>query len=110
MLPIKKKKNPIHLQLKVKIELEKLLNAGDIEKLSNCSDQLFFSPIVITVKMDQSLKKALDSKILNKEIHKNKYRMPNIDSLIQTIFETLSNEPQEGLLYNIRFAVRIQPA
>ena len=57
---------PIHLQPKVKIKLEKLLNEGHIEKLTNCSDQFFISPIVITVKKDQSIKIALDSKILNK--------------------------------------------
>ena len=90
----KGRKVPIHLQPKVKIELEKLLNDGDIEKLTNCSDQFFISPIVITVKKDQSIKIALDSKILNKAIHKNKYQMPNIDSLIQTISETLSTAPQ----------------
>ena len=86
---------PIHLQTKVKIELEKLLKEGHIEKLTNCSDQFFISPIVITVKKDQSIKIALDSKILNKAIHKNKYQMPNIDSLIQTISQTLSTAPQE---------------
>ena len=86
---------PIHLQPKVKIELEKLLNEGHIEKLTNCSDQLFISPIVITVKKDQSIKIALDSKILSKAIHKNKYQMPYIDSLIQMISQTLSTAPQE---------------
>ena len=45
---------PIHLQPKVKIELEKLLNEEHIEKLTNCSYQFFISPIVITVKKDQS--------------------------------------------------------
>ena len=91
----KGRKVPIHLQPKVKIELEKLLNEGHIEKLTNCSDQFFISPIVITVKKDQSMKIALDSKILNKAIHKNKYQMPNIDLLIQTISQTLSTAPQE---------------
>ena len=38
----KGRKVPIHLQPKVKIELEKLLNEGHIEKLSNCSDQFFY--------------------------------------------------------------------
>ena len=46
----KGRKVPIHLQPKVKIELEKLLNEGHIEKINNCSDQFFISPIVITVK------------------------------------------------------------
>ena len=91
----KGRKVPIHLQPEVKIELEKLLNEGHIEKLNNCSDQFFISPIVIAVKKDQSIKIALDSKILNKVIHKNKYQMPNIDSLIQTISQTLSTAPQE---------------
>ena len=87
---------PIHLQPEVKIELEKLLNRGHIEKLTNCSNQFFISPIVITVKKDQSIKIALDSKkILNKAIHKNKYQMQKIDLLIQTISQTRSTAPQE---------------
>ena len=85
----------IHLQPKVKIELEKLLNEGHIEKLNNCSDEFFISPIVITVKKDNSIKIALDSKILNKAIHKNKYQMPNKDSLIEKISQTLSTAPQD---------------
>ena len=54
----------------------------------------FISPIVITVKKDQSVKIALNSKILKKAIHKNKYQMPKIDSLIQTISQALSTAPQ----------------
>ena len=71
------------------------MNEGHIEKLTNYSDQFFISPKNITVKKDQSIKIALDSKILNKAIHKKKYQMPNIDSLIQTISQTLSTAPQE---------------
>ena len=66
----KGRKVPIRLQPKVKTELEKLLNEGHIEKLTNCSDQFFISSIVITVKKDQSIKIELDSKILNKAITK----------------------------------------
>ena len=91
----KGRKVPIQLQSKVKIELEKLLIEGHIEKLTNCSDQFFISPIVITVKKDQSIKIALDSKILNKSIHKNKCKMPNIDSPKQKISQSLSTAPQE---------------
>ena len=79
---------PIHLQSKEKIELEKLLNEGNIEKLSNCSDQFFISPIVITVKKDHFIKTALDSKILNQAMHKNKYQLPNIDSLFRKHCQT----------------------
>ena len=91
----KGRKVPIHLQTKAKIEHEKLLNEDYIEKLTNCSDPFFISSTVITVKKDRSIKIAFDSKILNKAIHKNKYQMPNIDSLIQTISQTLSTAPQE---------------
>ena len=72
-----------------------MLYERHIDKLKNCSDQFFISPIVITVKKDQSIKIALDSKILNKAIHKNKYQMPNIDYSIQTISQTLSTAQQE---------------
>ena len=58
----KGRKVPIHLQPKVMIELKKLLNKGHIEKLTNCSDQFFISPIV-TVKKDKSIKIALVPKI-----------------------------------------------
>ena len=63
----------INLLDKVSDELKKLTEQGHIEKLQECSDKNFISPIVITVKKDKSVKLALDSKILNKAIHKNKY-------------------------------------
>ena len=73
----KGRKVPIHFQPKVKIELEKLLNEGHIENLNNCSDQFSVSPIVITVKKkDQSIKIALDSKILNKLFIKTSIKCP----------------------------------
>ena len=86
-----------------------MLSDGHIEKLYNCSDQFFISPTVITVGKDQSIKMASDSKIRNKAIHKNKYQMPNIDSLIQTISQkTVKRTARDGLLDNIRFASSIQ--
>ena len=82
---------PINSQPRVSEELERLQTEGHIKKLSSCSDEHFISPIVITVQKDQSIKLALDSKILNKAIHKNKYQMPNIDMLIDTISQHLTN-------------------
>ena len=76
-------------------ELERLQTEGHIEKLSSCSDEHFISPIVITVKKDQSIKLALDSKVLNKAIHKNKYQTPNIEMLIDSISQHLT-ETQDG--------------
>ena len=82
---------PIDLQPRLTAELERLQTEGHIEKLFSCSDEHFISPIVITVKKDQSIKLALDSKVLNKAIHKNKYQMPNIEMLIDTISQHLAH-------------------
>ena len=51
---------PNNLRDRVNSESKKLLEEGHIEKLNNCSDQYFISPIVITVKRDQTRKLALD--------------------------------------------------
>ena len=61
---------PINLQPVVNAELKNLLQKKLIIKLNSCSDKNFISPIVITVKRDKTVKLALDSKILNKSIHK----------------------------------------
>ena len=66
--------------------------------LKNCQlaqDQFLISSIVIAVMKDISIKIALDSKIRNQAIHKKKSQMPNIDSLNQTISQTLSNVLQK---------------
>ena len=81
----------IPLNLRPTAELERLQIQGHNEKLSSCLDEHFLSPIVITVKKDQSIKLVLDSEVLNKAIHKNKYQMPNIDMLIDTISQHLIN-------------------
>ena len=53
---------PIHLQERIEVELNKLIDQKHIIKLDKCSDKQFISPIVITVKKDQTVKLALDSK------------------------------------------------
>ena len=55
--------------------------------------------IVITVKRDKIVKLALDSKILNKSIHKNIYQMPNIDNLIDTIQPNLNRNASHEAAY-----------
>ena len=80
----------INLQEKVNTELKKLLDEKHIVKLSSCPDKYFISPIVVTVKKDQTIKLALDSKVLNKAIHKKKYQMPNIDTLVESISQQIS--------------------
>ena len=84
---------------KVSDELKKLSEQGHIEKLQECSDKNFISPIVITVKKDQSVNLALDSKVLNKAIHKKKYQMPNIDSLIDSISQHINDSNHGDNVY-----------
>ena len=90
---------PINLQPLVNIELKKLLDEKHIIKLNSCSDKKIISPIVITVKRDKTVKLALDSKILDKSIHKNKYQMPNIDNLIDTIQQNLNTSASQQTAY-----------
>ena len=90
---------PINLRDKVNAELRKLLAEKHIIKLSSCPDNFFISPIVVTVKKDQTIKLALDSKVLNKSIHKNKYQMPNIDTLIESISQQISAPASQNITY-----------
>ena len=86
---------PINLQERVNNEIKKLLEERHIEKLNNCSDHYFISPIVMTIKRDQTIKLALDSKTLNKSIHKNKYHMPNFETLMDSKSQIITNYKTE---------------
>ena len=100
---------PISLQEKVDKEIHRLINEGHIIKLQECSDKYFVSPIVITVKKDGSIKLALESRELNKQLHKNKYQMPNIDELIDGVSQTIAEKKiGECILYNIGFHICVR--
>ena len=45
---------------------------------------------MITVKRDKTIKIAMDSKVVNKAVHKNKYHMQNIDCLMDNISQSVS--------------------
>ena len=83
---------PLHLTEKVGKEIQHLLNTNQIIKLEKCSDQVFISPVVITVKHDQSIKLALDSKLLNDAIDKYYYLVIIVIKLIITKGSTLDHE------------------
>ena len=83
--PIQQKGRPLHLLEKLERELDKLIEDKQISKLEKCPEDIFVSPVVITVKKDKSVKIALDSKKLNKAIHKNKYQMQSIDHLVDAV-------------------------
>ena len=83
---------PLHLLDNVKTELNRMEKEGHIIKLNKCDEDCFISPIVITRKKDGSIKLALDSKLLNNQIFKNKYQMLNIHELIDNIALQLSSK------------------
>ena len=101
LTPIQQKgrRVPITLQEKVDKEIEKLLGQGHIQKLEECSDKYFVSPIVITVKKDGSVKLALESREINKQVHKNKYQMPNIEELMDIVGQTISERKQGDVFF-----------
>ena len=101
IIPVQQKgrRVQVHLQERVEKELNKLMDQKHLKKLDKRSDRQFVSPIVITVKKDQTVKLALDSKKINKFIHKNKHQMPNIDILLDNITQIVkSNDNQQTLL------------
>ena len=61
----------VPIQQKEEGELNKLIEQKHNIKIDNCSERHFISPIVITVKKDQTVTLALDSKEINKFIYKN---------------------------------------
>ena len=62
--------------------------------------QVFVSPIVITKKKDGSVKLALESRELNKQVHKNIYQMPNIEELMDTVGQTLSKRKPGNVYFS----------
>ena len=76
---------PNTLQEKVDKKSDKLLAQGNIQKLEECSDKYSVSPIVITIKKDGLVKLVLESREMNKQVHKNKYQLPNIDELMDIV-------------------------
>ena len=89
---------PIALQENVAKEIKGLIDEGHVVKLDNCKENQFISPVVITVESDGSLKLALDSKELNKEVCKNKYQRPNIEDLMDRVAEII-NETKPGKIW-----------
>ena len=66
---------------------------GHIIKLEKRDEDCFIRPNVLTRKKDTSIKLALDSKLLNDQIFKNKYQMPNIHELIDNVALQTSKNP-----------------
>ena len=101
LIPIQQKgrRVPITLQEKADKDIEKLLEQGHIQKLEECSDKYFISPIVIRVKKDGSIELTMESSELNKQVHKNKYQMLNIEEIIDIVGQTISERKQGDVFF-----------
>ena len=55
---------------------------GHIEKVNEIKDDVLRQPTVITGKKDKSIKIAMDARVMNENIKKNKYQMPKLDDLM----------------------------
>ena len=84
---------PLQLLAGVNEELKRMEKEGQLIKLEKCDEDCLIRPIIITRKKDTSIKLALDSMLLNDQIFKNKYQMPNIHELIDNVALQISEKP-----------------
>ena len=91
---------PTHLEERMEGELNKLIDQKHIIKQDKYSDRQFISPIVITVKKGQTVKLTLDSKKINKFIHKNNYQNPNIDLLLHNIAQVVKSDKTKQTMFS----------
>ena len=68
------------------------MEKGHIEKVDKCTTDFVIAPIVLTAKKDGSIKVALIAKPMNAQIWKNKYQMPNIYELIDSVAQIITND------------------
>ena len=101
LIPIQQKGRRVLITLQDKVdgEIDKLVKQGYIERLEDCSDKYFVLPIVKTVKKDGSVKLVLEARELNKQAHKNKYQMPNIEGQTDAVGQTPSEKKSGEFFY-----------
>ena len=83
------------MQDQVDKEIEQLLEQGHIEKVDTIKDDVFLQPVVMTVKKDRSVKIALDARALNNSIARDKYQMPILENLMDTIAGKIDGKEEE---------------
>ena len=94
----KRRRVPLQLQTAVDAEIKSLLAPGHIKRVDKITDEMFIQPVVITVKKDRSVKIALDARSLKNAILKNKYQMPNLESLMEKVAEIV-NDNNDGEVF-----------
>ena len=97
--PVKQKARPIplHLQEAVGKEIEKQMKSRHLEKVKHVDEDCFVSPVVITVRSDKSVKKALDYRKLNDSCMKVRPHMPNMEELLNQISVEITKDRTKEL-------------
>ena len=97
--PVKRKARPIplHLQEEVGKELEKLIKTGHLEKVKHVDEDCFVSPVVVTVKIDKSVKIALDSRNVNDSCIKIRPHMSIMEELLNQVSVEITRDRTKEL-------------
>ena len=82
----------VHIQDKVGLEIQTLIQEGHVVKLNKCTSEHFISPAKITAKKDGFVKLALKAKPMNDQIHKNQYQMPNLLELLDSAAQIITSD------------------
>ena len=88
------------MQAGVKTEVENLLKDGYIKRVDKMNDEVFIQSVVLTVKKDQTVKVALDSRSVNNAIQKDKDWIPKLDNLIEQVAELIKSTDDRKILFN----------
>ena len=78
-------------------ELDKLIEKVHLEKADKTTENCFVSPAVITIKKDNLVKIALNSRKMKELCIKRKATMPNIEELISKI--SAKNTKSDGEIW-----------
>ena len=89
------------------LELKQLIKHGYLERATEITEDCFVSPAVITVKQDESIKIALDSRKLNEVTIKRKAQMPNMEELISRISRKIRRKRRRNFGKKTRFRLRV---
>ena len=80
-------------------EIKSLLAYGQIKRVDKITDDKIIQPVVITVNKVRSVKISLDARSLNKAILKNKYQMPNLESLMEKVAEIVNDNKDDEVFF-----------
>ena len=76
--------------------INRLLKMGHIKKISEIKDNGFIQPTVTTVKKNRCRKIALSGSALNQALDEDKYRMLDLENLLDMVAEKLETEKCEA--------------